>query len=209
MRGIVPVIMLMAACLSGCATPGDDVSAIPQSQPAPGSRDVRAPSGYIAFCERNPGDCAVQKGATALLAVTPDSWAKLETVNAAVNISILPEDDSRHYGQSEFWTVPIDGHGDCEDYVLAKRKMLLMLGLPEPALRIAVVLNEQRVRHAVLTVVTDKGDFVLDNARDEILPTNRIDYVWLSRQDPASRTGWTALDQDRSMAWVFRSASAQ
>jgi predicted transglutaminase-like cysteine proteinase len=209
MRGTWAIVALLAVCLSGCAMPGDDVSAIPQMDSAPGSHDARAPSGYIAFCERNPGDCATQKNAPAMLTLTPDIWAKLETVNTAVNLSVEPEDDSRHYGQVEFWTVPIDGHGDCEDYVLAKRKMLLMLGLPEPALRITVVLDERRVRHAVLTIATDKGDYVLDNARDEILSTNRIDYVWLSRQDPASRTGWTALDQDRSTAWVFRSASAQ
>lgn len=51
--------------------------------------------------------------------------------------------------------------------MLAKRQVLIHLGLPEPALRIAVVLTPSFVRHAVLTVVTDEGNFVLDNLHDE------------------------------------------
>ncbi len=58
---------------------------------------------------------------------------KLEDVNTAVNRTVRPEDDSVHYGIEEYWTVPLDGYGDCEDYVLAKRKMLMLLGVPEPA----------------------------------------------------------------------------
>jgi predicted transglutaminase-like cysteine proteinase len=45
----------------------------------------------------------------------------------------------------------------------------------------------------VLTVVTDKGDFVLDSLKDEILTTDKAGYVWVERQDRASRTGWIAL----------------
>ena len=43
------------------------------------------------------------------------------------------------------------------------------LGLPEATLRISVVLGHGTVRHAVLTVATDRGDFVLDSLKDEIL----------------------------------------
>jgi len=103
-------------------------------------------------------------------------------------------DDSDHYGVTEFWTVPVDGEGDCEDYVLAKRKMLLLLGLPSSALRITVAVNNRFVRHAVLTVVTTQGDYVLDNAQDDILATEKVDYHWVERQDPASATGWRSLE---------------
>ena len=111
-------------------------------------------------------------------------------MRSVVNSAIRPEDDKEHYGVNEFWTVPVDGEGDCEDYVLAKRKMLVLLGLPEPALRITVVLDKGVVRHAVLTVVTDKGDYVLDSLKDDILTADKADYVWVERQDSASRTGW-------------------
>ena len=89
--------------------------------------------------------------------------------------------------------MPVDGEGDCEDYVLAKKKMLTLLGLAAPALRITVALNN-KVRHAVLTVVTDHGDYVLDNLQDDVLPAGQVGYAWVARQDRASRTGWTALN---------------
>jgi len=42
-------------------------------------------------------------------------------------------------------------------------------------------------------VVTDQGDYVLDSLKNDILTTDKADYVWVERQDPASRTGWVAL----------------
>jgi predicted transglutaminase-like cysteine proteinase len=124
---------------------------------------------------------------------TPEVWEKLETVNNVVNEAIRPLDDDEHYGITEFWTVPVDGQGDCEDYVLAKRKMLALLGFSEAALRITVVLNANLVRHAILTVVTDRGDYVLDNAQSDILPAEKTGYRPVERQDAASPTGWVAM----------------
>jgi predicted transglutaminase-like cysteine proteinase len=46
----------------------------------------------------------------------------------------------------------------------------------------------------VLTVVTDRGDYVLDNMQDDILPPDKTGYIWVERQDPASRTGWLAMN---------------
>ena len=86
-----------------------------------------------------------------------------------------------------------DGHGDCDDYALTKRQKLLAAGLPERALRVAVVTNWRGDRHAVLTVATDKGDYVLDNMRGDVLPWNRTDYTYLGRQDANHPWGWVAL----------------
>ena len=125
---------------------------------------------------------------------TQETWEKLETVNNVVNEAIRPLDDDEHYGVAEFWTVPVDGQGDCEDYVLAKRKMLALLGLPGAALRITVVLNGNLVRHAILPVVTDRGDYVLDNAQRDIVPAEKTGYRGIERQDAASPTGWIAMN---------------
>ncbi len=197
-------IAALGCGLAACAGPQDELSAIapqpfavargaaPQA-PAPG-REARPPSGYLAFCDRNPGECRVNKGQPDRIAMGDEVWMTLEKVNLVANTTIHPVDDSEHYGIPEFWTVPVDGEGDCEDYVLAKRKMLVLLGLPQAALRITVAVNNRFVRHAVLTVVTDRGDYVLDNARDDILPAEKIDYHWVERQDAASDTGWLTLD---------------
>ena len=195
----------LAFGLASCAAPEGDLSAISQMPSSAAvsregaqiasqaGRDARAPSGYLAFCDRNPDECRAHPEQPNKVRFTSALWDKLEKVNLVVNTSVHAEDDKEHYGVSEFWTVPVDGEGDCEDYVLAKRKMLVLLGLPEAALRITVVLDRGIVRHAVLTVVTDQGDYVLDSLKNEILTTDKADYVWVEWQDPASRTGWVAL----------------
>jgi predicted transglutaminase-like cysteine proteinase len=205
-RFAAPIGMALGlGVLSGCVAPdGDAVSAIAampfalavpaDTAPlAPAGREARAPSGYVTFCQRNPQDCAVHPGQADRIALTRAVWAKLKDVNAVVNAAIRPEDDQAHYGVADFWTVPVDGAGDCEDYVLAKRKMLVLLGLPAAALRITVVLDHGTVRHAVLTVATDRGDYVLDSLKDDILGVDKAGYVWVERQDRASPTGWVAL----------------
>jgi len=205
-RFAAPIGMALGlGVLSGCVAPDDDaVFAIPAMPSAlavpadtaplaPAGREARAPSGYVAFCQRNPQDCATHPGQPDRIALTGEVWARLKEVNAVVNAAIRPEDDQSHYGVADFWTVPVDGAGDCEDYVLAKRKMLVLLGLPEAALRITVVLDHGTVRHAVLTVATDRGDYVLDSLKDDILGVDKAGYVWVERQDRASPTGWVAL----------------
>ena len=60
-------------------------------------------------------------------------------------------------------------------------------------LRIAVVDTPKYGRHAVLTVSTDEGDFVLDNMTDQILPWNATGYSWVSAQSHADPMRWDAL----------------
>ena len=207
MRWLVTLIYvaLLGTGLCACASQDGALSAIQRADLAPNSgfqpgaageagRDAKAPSGFVAFCDRNPGECRLSRGQPDKIAFTPELWATLEKVNIAVNNAVRPLDDSEHYGITEFWTVPVDGEGDCEDYVLAKRKMLTLLGLAAPALRITVAFNKRTERHAVLTVVTDHGDYVLDNLQDQILPPDQVGYIWVERQDVASRTGWVALN---------------
>ena len=77
-------------------------------------------------------------------------------VNAWVNESIKPMTDLEHWGVVERWNYPDDGYGDCEDYVLLKRRMLMQAGWPREALLITVVRDQKGDGHAVLTVKTDQ-----------------------------------------------------
>ena len=63
--------------------------------------------------------------------------------------------DLEHWGVVERWNYPDDGYGDCEDYVLLKRRMLMQAGWPREALLITVVRDKKGDGHAVLTVKTD------------------------------------------------------
>jgi len=111
-----------------------------------------------------------------------------------VNNTIWPEDDQKHFGRAEYWTIPTDGYGSCHDYALTKRKELIDIGLPQRALRIAILTTPSNQRHAVLTIATDKGDYVLDNLRQDIRPWLSTGYQWIARQDDGSESGWAALN---------------
>jgi predicted transglutaminase-like cysteine proteinase len=157
------------------------------------------PAGYIDFCIRFATDCQAHPGAADKIVLDPANWMVLQNVNTTVNAAIWPEDDDRHYGRAEYWTIPTDGYGDCEDYALTKRRSLMAQGLPEPALRLAIVVTPRFGRHTVLTIVTDRGDFVLDNLTDDIKPWNNTDYVWLEWQNPKQAFGWTALNTSATL----------
>lgn len=209
----VGVLMFIAATLGGCATSGTaPVASIPSAPlsvlppkpadlvvpmataPMPAAeRSAVTPSGYVSFCLRFADQCAVTPGAPKSIAMTPVLWTTLRKVNDGVNDAIWPEDDQRHYGRAEFWNIPTDGYGDCEDYALTKRKQLIGLGLPIAALRIAVVITGDGSRHAVLTVVTDKGDYVLDNMKSDVLPWDKTGFTWIERQDPSTAMAWVSL----------------
>jgi len=157
-------------------------------------RDVVAPpAGFVSFCFRFPDQCGKPNDASSTVSLTPQNWSLLNRVNTQVNDMIVPEDDYRHFGKAEYWTIPTDGRGNCHDYALTKRAQLIGAGVPELALRIAVVETSQGERHAVLTVATDKGDYVLDNLRGEIRPWEDADYTWIERQGASSAWQWVAL----------------
>ncbi len=87
-------------------------------------------------------------------------------MNYDVNTKIQPLTDQEIYGVEENGL----SHdvGDCEDYVLLKQKLLINKGFSPADLLITVVLQPNGEGHAVLTVRTDRGDFVLDNMRNKV-----------------------------------------
>jgi predicted transglutaminase-like cysteine proteinase len=130
--------------------------------------------------------------------MSPDRWNLLYQVNAYVNGKIAPVSDQEQYGQPEYWVYPTDA-GDCEDYVLLKKRKLEDLGFPASSLLITVVLDEKTEGHAVLTVATDQGDYVLDNRRDEVLRWSDTAYTYLKRQSSADPKVWMALAKDKML----------
>jgi predicted transglutaminase-like cysteine proteinase len=118
-------------------------------------------------------------------ALGPGLWRKLVQVNTEVNRAIRPQADLAGYGVGEHWALPLAegvAAGDCEDYVLEKRRALLALGVPRRALTIAIVTTAQGEDHAVLVVSTRAGDFVLDNLSGQVRRWDEVPYAWRSRQ---------------------------
>lgn len=110
----------------------------------------------------------------------------LNSINREVN-RFRYETDLKVHGKIDYWTAHIEKYnrGDCDDYTLSKRDRLLNLGIDYRAL-FPTVCRVDGEGHLVLVVRTDKGDFVLDNMRDEILPVSALNYEWLFRLDPES-----------------------
>ncbi|QIG52690.1 transglutaminase-like cysteine peptidase [Nordella sp. HKS 07] len=150
------------------------------------------PIGYVEMCAREPKECRALGGKAVHLALSPERWNLVYQVNTFVNGKIAPVSDDELYGKPEYWTFPTDA-GDCEDYLLLKKRYLEGLGFPSEALLITVVLDEKQQGHAVLTVTTDKGDFVLDNRRNEVLRWNNTGYTYLKRQSPEDPRQWVSL----------------
>lgn len=153
------------------------------------------PVGYLDFCRRFPDQC-VAAGSDLPEDLTQDRWGELETVNSYVNRSIIPVTDKDYYHQEEFWTIP-DSHGDCEDYVLLKRKLLETKGWPTGSLLVAVVFDEVGDGHAVLLVRTSRGDFVLDNKTDEIRAWYGTAYKFVKRQSVGDPNRWVSVGDPR------------
>lgn len=184
-------IALMAMGFSSGALARTDI--LPAAHaPAYAVGEAKAPFGWIDFCKREPAECAVDRREPETIRMTTDTWRLLRSVNAQVNRSIAPITDEDQWGTIEHWGFPTTGQGDCEDYALLKRRMLVEAGLPRRAMRMTVVIDDVGDGHAVLTIRTDRGEFVLDNKRSAILPWGETGYVFVKREH-TDRIGWTSL----------------
>jgi predicted transglutaminase-like cysteine proteinase len=148
--------------------------------------------GFVKFCARNPADCRDTEPGTRRVPMSGERWRIVHQLNSYVNGKISPVSDADLYGEDEYWTYPAEA-GDCEDYVLIKKRYLEELGFARSALLITVVLDEKNEGHAVLTLRTDEGDFVLDNRRNEIRRWSDLDYVFLKRQSERHPREWVSL----------------
>ncbi len=159
---------------------------------------ARAPIGWVEFCAENPGEC--RGGATQArdIVMSQTTWKDLLRVNRWVNDTIKPMTDMEHWGVVEKWSLPTDGYGDCEDYVLLKRKMLIDAGWPREALLITVVRDKKGEGHAVLTVKSNKGEFILDNQNEEVVAWTETGYRFVKRQSQTDPNVWVSLGQPNS-----------
>lgn len=169
--------------------------------------NAKPPSGFLTLCKRLPEICANITATVREPVISAAQWAEIDRINRDVNRRIASMSDQDLYGQEEFWTYPINA-GDCEDYVLEKRRELLNIGMPAAALLITVVLDEHGEGHAILTVSSAVGDYILDNRRNEILHWSAVNYKFLKRQSPANPTDWVALAPQKPQAALVSSGNS-
>jgi predicted transglutaminase-like cysteine proteinase len=160
---------------------------------------ARAPIGWIEFCIEYEPECKTRATQPRDVMLSTQAWKDLERVNLFVNTHVKPMTDMEHWGVVERWNYPDDGYGDCEDYVLQKRRLLIQAGWPREALLITVVRDKRGDGHAILTVKTDKGEFVLDNQNDQILLWSDTGYRFVKRQSQTDQNVWVSLGEPRGI----------
>jgi len=168
----------------------------PDQRPSPFMRvygPTLPPFGFVSFCERHPVECRQGPFEDARFELTDARRDELDHVNRAVNRLIEPATDQDIYGVAEYWTIPMT-RGDCEDYALLKRQVLMQRGWPASALLMTVVRDEKGDGHAILTARTAKGDFILDNKVDEVKPWHATGYTFIMRQSYINPRVWVSLD---------------
>jgi predicted transglutaminase-like cysteine proteinase len=157
------------------------------------TKDALPPIGWVQFCSDHNDQCDVAALPAKPASLSKRAWNTLVRINNDVNREIEPVSDQEQWGVLEKWSMPTTGKGDCEDYVLEKRKRLIEAGFPRQSLLITVVRDQKGDGHAVLTVKTDRGDFVLDNQERAVRAWEDTGYRFVKRQSEQDPNRWVSL----------------
>jgi predicted transglutaminase-like cysteine proteinase len=170
--------------------------------------ETSIPFGWLDFCRRYRGECDGAGAPPRDIDLTAKAYKDIQSVNLLVNHSIQPVSDMEHWGVVDQWDYPTDGKGDCEDFALAKRRLLIDRGYPRQALLMTVVKEANGDGHAVLTVRTNRGEYVLDNMNDTVKLWTATPYRFVKRQSQVDPNFWVAIgDGGPAPLYVSRGAS--
>ncbi|WP_342162252.1 transglutaminase-like cysteine peptidase [Methylobacterium sp. SD21] len=186
--------VVAALALAGVATAAQAqvLASLPTEPGLVPKAEAKPIAAWVTFCEAYADECAVDRNEPARIALTPSIWTSIVTINRRINKAVEPMTDMEHLHVADHWDLAEDGYGDCEDYQLLKRHLLALAGLPRRAMRMTVVIDEKGEGHAVLTLLTDRGDLVLDNKTDTVLPWHRTGYVFIKRESQDT-VAWVSL----------------
>jgi predicted transglutaminase-like cysteine proteinase len=191
-NGTTKILFGLAAILVTCVGDAGAFAASGEPFMATGSRTSQ-PIGHFEFCMGHRTECHLITTRDPRVRLTPKRWNELTRVNATVNRTITPTTDMALYGRTEVWAYPTT-RGDCEDVALLKRRDLIKKGWPVGALLMTVVRQANGEGHAVLTVLTDRGDLVLDNLQPRILVWSETKYQFVKRQSEFDSGEWVAIN---------------
>jgi predicted transglutaminase-like cysteine proteinase len=191
--------ILVAACLMAVIFIAWSMTAeanpLPRASYASVGQTTSVPYGWVDFCQREHAECVGPILPALDVNLTGVTWAKLDRINRMVNQTIEPMTNLEHWGTMlDHWDYPLDGKGDCKVYALYKRKLLIDMGFPRQALLMTIVRDLEDAGHTILTVKTNRGEFVLDNLSDDIRPWDATGYRFVKRQSQEDPNVWLALD---------------
>lgn len=191
-RTTISSVIALMFCVSGAeavSLPRFAPSALParQSEQMVEVKADPTPLGYVMFCMNNAAQCGAVAGKRRVT-LDDKTWAMLGEVNREVNRRIAPDESKGFYDWSLTTTA-----GNCNDYAVQKRKELIDRGIPASALSLSVVVTRKNIGHLILTVRTDRGDYVLDNLRQSIVTWNKTGYRWVRVQSHNNPNQWVKV----------------
>jgi predicted transglutaminase-like cysteine proteinase len=189
-RTIAITLLLFLVLVSGPRVHAAEIRQLAEAWIPIADGSAQPTDAWSEFCKSFPTECAINPAEPAMIELDERVWKLIVATNKHVNATVKPQEDIDHWGVIDRWDYPDDGYGDCEDYQILKRRLLVEADLPRRALRMVVVLDELGQGHAVMAVRTDQGDFILDNKRDAVLPWHHTGYVYIKSEG------------DQSLAWV-------
>ncbi|MDH0612841.1 MULTISPECIES: transglutaminase-like cysteine peptidase [unclassified Agrobacterium] len=156
------------------------------------------PIGHYEFCQKYTDECNIRSKMTPPPRVTDYGWGVVREINTSVNATVVAMTDQEIYGKDEVWEYPTTA-GDCEDFVLLKRKKLIERGFSVADLLITVVRKPDGEGHAVLTLRTTDGDYILDNLTDDVKLWTDTNYTYLKRQASFNTGRWVSIEDGRDV----------
>ncbi|UPK10290.1 transglutaminase-like cysteine peptidase [Bradyrhizobium sp. 155] len=156
------------------------------------TQEVVPPLSFTLFCTKYPEDCQEQQD----LRITGfrsrgQRWRELNQINSIVNSSIASESLLVSRNDYEWQIFPYDGN--CGDYAVTKRHLLLQAGWPTSSLLLAeVVIRNTGEHHLILLVREGRVSFVLDNLSGAVVQLNEASdqYVFLRTQSGLNPQLW-------------------
>ena len=163
---------------------------------------VLPPIGHSRFCLRYPNDCEAHAidFRRRNIALTPERWDELNSVNHQVNRDIVAEVTPGN-GLTEEWLISPPA-GDCKGYAITKRHELSERGWPPRVLLLSEVVVPSGEHHLILVVRTKEADLVLDNLNANVRPVANMyrRYRWIRSRRRKTRCSGRASGRRTSYA---------
>ncbi len=119
------------------------------------------PIAFSLYCLKNLAECPSE--GPNRVPLTPQLNSTITYVHRQVNAEIAPAPE-----RQDVWQADV-ANGDCDDYVMTKRRRLINAGVPATALRVKVFRLADGQVHATLLVRTNQGTFELDNLKSGVI----------------------------------------
>ncbi len=156
----------------------------------PVGKHVVPPLAFLQYCLRNYDECISKVASEERVTMSERLKRDMDEVQEFVNAAIQPRSDIENVGVADSWGYPSNQYGDCEDYAILKKRLLVARGWSKNALLLTTAVTEKGENHVVLTVASSGGDYVLDNRMKKVEAWENMQYRWLARQDTKNQLTW-------------------